>query len=399
MPGCVASGTPLEAVADGGTDSPSPVAVPAPIAMAVDVTPVRLVPVKLRKYEPAGPLSPRPVKVARPVGSVATVAEPITLPPAGPEDSAAVTAAPACATGLPPASRSCTCGCCAKATPLWAVAEGWRVMVSWPAAPTIAVALKVSGEPVSPAALATVLCAPAEAPSVRRTAARPSAPVTTDGALTVPPPFAAQSTVMPATGLPAASVTSTARESVSAEPAVPVWLLPPAMAIVAAPAGFAVAENAAERLAGAPAPVTLASPACAPAVVPRVQRVPARPSELVLAVVGATVPPPAVTLNVTAWLRPDRPFASVTRTTMESARSVPTVPLCAFPLMTVMLVGTVSFGSTILSPPQADARVQQATGESRGRESEESHYGLVPMWSAPAGRQARRKDTTAVAAK
>src|SRR3989442_941921 len=41
--------------------------------------------------------------------------------------------------GLPLASRSCTTGCCAKATPLCAVADGGVVSVNWVAALTLIV--------------------------------------------------------------------------------------------------------------------------------------------------------------------------------------------------------------------------------------------------------------------
>src|SRR5207237_2290716 len=61
----------------------------------------------------------------------------VTVPPSVPPPVAiaAVTVTPAWLTGFPAPSRSCTTGCCANATPLCAVAEGWVVSVNWVAAP------------------------------------------------------------------------------------------------------------------------------------------------------------------------------------------------------------------------------------------------------------------------
>ena len=71
---------------------------------------------------------------------------------------------------------------------------------------------------------------------------------------------------------------------------------PPTMVNVAAASGSAVAEKSALMLV---LEVTLARTVWAPASVPRVQSVEACPLELVLALVGETEPPPAVTANVT----------------------------------------------------------------------------------------------------
>jgi hypothetical protein len=116
------------------------------------------------------------------------------------------------------ASTSWTRGCSANASPLVAVAEGWVTSVSLPAAPVVAVAVKTTGEPGTPEAEATVLCSPAVGPSVRRIPARPSTPVPTAGAVTLPPLSAVQETPKPSTGLPAASVARTTSDSASVVP-------------------------------------------------------------------------------------------------------------------------------------------------------------------------------------
>src|ERR1041385_3836246 len=77
----------------------------------------------------------RSVKLAAPEAPVVAVSVPPSVAPAGPEARAAVTTMPDCATGFPEASRSWSTGCCAKAAPLAALAEGWVVIVSCDAAP------------------------------------------------------------------------------------------------------------------------------------------------------------------------------------------------------------------------------------------------------------------------
>src|SRR2546422_820991 len=76
-----------------------------------------------------------PLKVATPFVVVAVAL--LGVAPAG--LTVAVTSTPLWLTALPLASRSCTTGCWAKATPLCAVAEGWVVSVSWVAAPAVMV--------------------------------------------------------------------------------------------------------------------------------------------------------------------------------------------------------------------------------------------------------------------
>src|SRR5215203_2731213 len=71
----------------------------------------------------------------------------------------------------------------------------------------------MTGEPTRPSALASVVCGPAVAPSVRVTAVRPSGPVTVDIPLTVPAPVGVHVTEMPEIGLPKPSVTTTTNDS------------------------------------------------------------------------------------------------------------------------------------------------------------------------------------------
>src|SRR5207247_6757931 len=104
------------------------------------------------------------------------------------------------------------------------------------AAPTVAVAVNVSGLPVSPGAVAVSVFAPAVGPSVHDcTAATPSAPVLT-GVVgsTVPLPVAtAKVTETPLTGLPLASFTTAAGGIANAVPATADWLFPALPARVA----------------------------------------------------------------------------------------------------------------------------------------------------------------------
>jgi hypothetical protein len=72
--------------------------------------------------------------------------------PAGPDATTAVTVTPAWLAALPAPSRSCTTGCCANATPLWAVADGCVVTLSCVAAPALRVIVPEAGVAVSPVA-------------------------------------------------------------------------------------------------------------------------------------------------------------------------------------------------------------------------------------------------------
>src|SRR5207247_2436894 len=183
------------------------------------------------------------LNVALPLGSVVAVLL-LAVAPAG--LGVAVTTTPPWLTGLPFASWSWTTGCCANGAPLRAVADGGVVSASLFAAPAVPVAVKVTGLPVRPAAVAVRVFVPAVELKVHAVAAAiPSVPVVTGVVgVTVPLPGAtANVTATPDTGLPLPSLTITDGGGVTAVPAgadVP----PPFAAIeAAAPALSAIAPE------------------------------------------------------------------------------------------------------------------------------------------------------------
>ncbi len=82
------------------------------------------------------PLSVSEVNVALPAASVVAVF-PVSV--TVPDTTPAVTTTPACATALPDWSWTCTAGCVASATPLWALVEAPVTMPSFVAAPGVSV--------------------------------------------------------------------------------------------------------------------------------------------------------------------------------------------------------------------------------------------------------------------
>src|ERR1035437_1942514 len=101
--------------------------------------------------------------------------------------------------------------------------------------PDCAVALNVSGEPVSPVAVALTVCLPTVEPSVQLVDATPVALETADATLTWPPPVRmANWTVTPATAFPPASWTITLSGVASVVFTRAVWLFPPLIAMLAA---------------------------------------------------------------------------------------------------------------------------------------------------------------------
>jgi len=146
-------------------------------------------------------------------------------------------------TGLPRASvTSTSCGV-ASVEPTCPLRLSPELLVRDAAAPTVAVAVNVTGLPVSAGAVAVSVFAPAVGPSVHdRTAATPSVPVMT-GVVgsTVPLPVAtAKLTETPLTGLPLASFTTAAGGIATAVPATADWSLPAPTAIVAAAPALSV---------------------------------------------------------------------------------------------------------------------------------------------------------------
>ena len=91
-----------------------------------------------------------------------------------------------------------------------------------PADPAVPVALKDTGDPVSPLAVAVRLLAPVAEPSVHdSTVAMPDASVVEFAPLTEPPPLAtANTTATPATPFPLESVTFTEGGIATALPAI-----------------------------------------------------------------------------------------------------------------------------------------------------------------------------------
>src|SRR5205807_8377763 len=112
-----------------------------------------------------------------------------------------------------------TSGCGANGAPLCAVAGGGVVRPSRVAAPAVPVAVRVTGLPVRPAAVAVSVLVPAVELKVQDVAAAiPSVPVVTGVVgVTVPLPAAAANvTATPETGLPLASLTITEGGGVTA---------------------------------------------------------------------------------------------------------------------------------------------------------------------------------------
>ena len=149
-----------------------------------------------------------------------TVDVPITVAPL---ETVSVTAAVLPVTVFPPASRMATTGCVVKAAPLAAPAA-FVVSTTRVGAPTAPVALKVTGLPLSPVAVADTEFAPGVPPSVHDVSvAIPSALVFTTaglaGAMLPPPLTTANVTLKPDTGVPCASVTSTRGGEATAAPA------------------------------------------------------------------------------------------------------------------------------------------------------------------------------------
>ena len=117
-------------------------------------------------------------------------------------------------------------------------------------------ALKVSGEPVSPVAVALTVCVPTVGPSVQLVEAMPDAFVTADVTLTLPPPvFIANFTVTPATALPLMSRTITLSGVPSVVFTRAVWLFPPLIAML--DAGAAVMLNGFVVAAASPGEVAV----------------------------------------------------------------------------------------------------------------------------------------------
>src|SRR3989442_1497301 len=155
---------------------------------------------------------------------------------------------------------------------------------------------------------------------------------------TVPPPDAtAKVTATPLTGLPFASCTITEGSTATAVPAVADCPFPALTAVSVAAPPVPVAVDV-TRLPVRPAGVAV--PGFGPAVGPGAPAVPAAvPSAPgAPAVVGAPVPPPDVTANVTATPLTGLPLASCTITDGSTGTAVPAVADWLFPALRAICV-------------------------------------------------------------
>jgi len=194
------------------------VAGPAVKANDPDVTFDSPVALNRSVYGPAIPVSTRFVNVATPFTAFTGVV-PVNRPV--PENTAAVTAA-VLVVWFPFASRTTITGWVVNAT-VFCAPPGCVVIASCVAAPAVPVALKVTGLPVSPAAVAVTVFAPATVPSVQLVSvAMPLAFVTTvvGGAMIPPPAVTANVTLTPDTGTAPALVTNTLGGAATPVPAV-----------------------------------------------------------------------------------------------------------------------------------------------------------------------------------
>jgi hypothetical protein len=190
--------------------------------------------------------------------------------------------------------------------------------------PAVPVAVNVM-VPDTPAAVAVAVFVPGVVPNVHVVAvAMPLAFVfTVAGVMEPPPPVTLKLTATPLTPLPFASLTFTLGGD-TVPPAVPLKVV----------AEFAVITLAGPTVPVAVKPTDPETPAAAaltlfvPAVVPSVHVVAvAMPLALVCTVLGDTVPPPAVTLNVTVTPLTPLPLASLTFTLGGALTAVPAVAL------------------------------------------------------------------------
>src|SRR5690348_121935 len=199
------------------------------------------------------------------------------------------------------------------------------------ALPCVAVAVKPTGEPVSPPTEAVAVCVPAVAPSVHWATAMPVPSVIEVAGIDPPPKVTAQLTVTPDTGF-TPSVTLTESSFGRVARTVSLCALPPARDMVVAVPLFPKSMKL-NGLPVSPADVatTVSGPAKAPRVhVPRV----ATPDPLVVGVVPVIDPlraPPAARANVTDTPDTGLPNWSVTLAPGVVATAVPTV--AAWPLV------------------------------------------------------------------
>jgi hypothetical protein len=235
-------------------------------------------------------------------------------------------------TRFPYRSPIATTGCTLSVAPL-APPTGCVVITNCVATPAVPVAVKVTGEPANPVAVAVSVFAPTTVPKVQAgLVAIPTLSVITEPEdANVPAPLlTAKVTATPLTALPCASVTVTEGAVPTTVPTVALCGFPDRTAIRAA----APATPVAVKVTGEPLnPVAVAVSVFAPTVVPKVQAglVAIPPLSVITAPEDANEPPPLPTAKVTGTPLTALPCASVTTTEGAVATAVPTVALCRSP--------------------------------------------------------------------
>ena len=300
-----------------------------PVAVNVTGLPDNPATAAVTVFVPAVVPSVQLVNVATPLPLVTTdagLAGAIAPPPFV---SVNVTVAPL--TPLPCASVTFALGGALTDAPACADCDVTEFDTNADAAPGVPVALNVTGLPLSPAAVAVTVFAPAVAPSVQLVnVAIPLAFVLTlagvAGTITPPPTVRVNVTTTPLTGLPPLSVTLTLGGADTAVCTVVDCVTAEFAAIVVAAPVIPVALN----VTGLPAnEFAVAVTVFAPAAAPSVQLVSvATPLPFVTTdagLAGAIAPPPLVSANVTVTPPTALPPASVTFTLGGAPTAVDTV--------------------------------------------------------------------------
>ena len=291
----------------------------------------------------------RPFSSVVPVGGASEPAPAVTTQ---------VTAAPT--TAFPPPSTTSTTSGCGSVVPGNATCSLPETMRTLDAFPAVTVWVKITGEPASPSELAVVVCEPEAGPNVRSTELRPSASVSDDGSLTLPPPSTVQVMRFPAIGLPNASVTSTTSGAPNVVPAAPCWPSPETMASPLAEAAKATKLKPAggRLLSGS---MTLAVPWVSPTCEPSVISLVTCPDASVLAVSGSALPAES-SITTVAFSTPP-PAASSTWITSGWSSCSPTRPVRPSPCRIVILAG--SSGAGRFAPSQERSAADASPIESR----------------------------------
>jgi hypothetical protein len=201
-----------------------------PVAVKVTGEPLNPVVVAVSVFAPTIVPKVQAGLVAIPPLSVITEPEDANVP--APLLTAKVTATPL--TALPWASVTATDGAVPTAVPTVALCRSPDRNAIRTAAPAVPVAVKVTGEPVSPATVAVSAFAPAVVPKVQSgLLAIPALSVLTafEEAIDPAPPLTLKVTPTPLTALPCPSVTTTEGAVATAVPTVPLCWSPPFMAM------------------------------------------------------------------------------------------------------------------------------------------------------------------------